>query len=188
MYQDFLSPNELVMIQQAQNIRSGSWWFLTASLPLSITKWWETRLQTTAMRNSYKADDWHGIAYDLHNFNLQVALSNYFTISKQPQIKLTLTGYYSTPTLSSIYMSAPYWYVSAGAQCTFAKGRAVIAISCYDIFQVNKDVLHSVLAGQSQYYESGFYSRSFSASLTWKFGNFTGTRVRNSEMDASRAQ
>jgi hypothetical protein len=176
----YMSPDELVMITQPRNIeRFNELVMLSASIPVQVTKWWRMQFEVMGMFRRCKTDDWHGIKYDTRGFEAQSSLQNYFTISKQrPQIELRLSAYACTATVFSIYEYLPRWGMSAGAEWTFFRKQFVLAFRCNDIFQSGSAGVRSVLAGQERYMKGAFYTRNFSTSLTWKFGNYTGTRIR----------
>jgi hypothetical protein len=184
----FMSSDELVMITQPLNTNFSSDVAVAASFPVPILKWWRTQFDIMGYRQHYKADDWNGASYDITRFGAQASLDNYFTISKQrPQIELTLSAYGYTASQNTIHKSPASWIINAGAKWTFVKKQMVLSISCNDIFQSSNNAYRSIIPEQQQYWKSESY-RSYTASLTWKFGNYQGTHIRSGGIDASRAQ
>lgn len=185
----FMSPNELVMITQPLNINFCSAFALTMSIPVQAIKWWRMQFDIAGTRKQYKADDWNGIQYNIRRMDAQMMFGNYFTVSaNRPQIEFILSVYGETSTQNTIHKISPIWYVNAGANWIFAQKQFVLSFMCNDIFQSAQYAYRSVIPEQPQYFKQGFYSRSYSVSLTWKFGNYTGTNYRNAEMGASRTE
>lgn len=183
----YMSPDELLALVQPYNQRLYTSITLSASIPVTLTKWWRIQLQALGRRVREKADDWHGISYDLSHFNAQVAIDNYITISSEhPQIQLTFGGYYGSSAQMGIDKMDPVWAANVGGSYVFAGKRAVLAVNCYDIFESSDAIYRSLIVGQKRYGKQLSF-RSFNVSFTWKFGNYNGTRMRTGEMDASRA-
>lgn len=181
----FMSPWQPMMITQPQNIDFSSDVLLKASIPVKATSWWRMNIDVMGDAQRYKASNWNGISFDLRQLAAQASLSNYFTISKQVVLSLEVGGL--TKHQNTIHSVPARWYLDAAAQWTFAKERMVLSLRCNDILQTQTQQYRSTLPEQQQYFKSAVYRR-FTASLTYKFGNYTGSRVRTQAMDASRAQ
>ncbi len=187
--QSYLSSDNLLVVKQPLNINSFSVFAITAAIPFNIAKWWNVEFNILAKFERFKADDWHNISFDKSQFAANLFLTNYFNISHNPDIQLKISGiYYSGSLVGGFYKNAPNWYVDAGAQYTFARDRAVFSVTCGDVFQSYHIVMESLLDNQVRYFEGHSYPRRLTIAFTWKFGNYSGTQMRSSNMDTSRIE
>lgn len=182
----FMDPEKLQMVQQPLNIDFVSVYSLSISVPFQIGKFWSGRFDVMGNYRRFKAENWHGLSYDTSLWSAGTSLDNTFKVSSKPKISLSLSASYSAPSLMGIEKSLSSWSIDVGANYSFLKDRAILTLSCNDIFKTRRNVTETIMARQYQYFKSLYSTRTFTISFTYKFGGYQGLQYHNSNMGSDR--
>lgn len=104
---------------------------ITASIPLTLTKWWRTQHNIST---DYKKEQmpYHGVTYDIGVTDFTIRGNQVFSLPG----KVTFDIYYSYRSYSgnSLYVFKPFWNVDLGLQRSWLKSKLNTKLNFYDIF------------------------------------------------------
>lgn len=182
--QTYQNPDRLEMVSKNFNIDYTSSLQLTATVPVSIGKWYNANYVLTCYKDRYKSSDWYGYAFDRSKWATMLNLSNTFTFSRKPMVALDVNAFFRTPTIVGLWNYSRQWNLDAGLKCQFLKNHAVVALNVSDIFESGMPLMKEKFYTQRQTTDVRFYRRSIFLSFTYKFRNFKEQSARS--VDTSR--
>lgn len=182
--QTYQNPDRLEMVSKNFNIDYTSSLQLTATVPVSIGKWYNANYVLTCYKDRYKSSDWYGYSFDRSKWATMLNLSNTFIFSRKPMVALDVNAFFRTPTIVGLWNYSRQWNLDAGLKCQFLKNHAVVALNVSDIFESGMPLLKEKFHTQRQTTDVRFYRRSIFLSFTYKFRNFKEQNVRS--VDTSR--
>lgn len=182
--QTYQNPDRLEMVSKNFNIDYTSSLQLTATVPVSIGKWYNANYVLTCYKDRYKSSDWYGYSFDRSKWATMLNLSNTFTFSRKPMVALDVNAFFRTPTIVGLWNYSRQWNLDAGLKCQFLKDHAVVALNVSDIFESGMPLLKEKFHTQRQTTDVRFYRRSIFLSFTYKFRNFKEQNARS--VDTSR--
>ena len=170
--QTYQNPDRLEMVSKNFNIDYTSSLQLTATVPVSIGKWYNANYVLTCYKDRYKSSDWYGYSFDRSKWATMLNLSNTFIFSRKPMVALDVNAFFRTPTIVGLWNYSRQWNLDAGLKCQFLKNHAVVALNVSDIFESGMPLLKEKFYTQRQTTDVRFYRRSIFLSFTYKFRNF----------------
>lgn len=130
-----------------------------------------------------KDDDFWDIPFNRNICYGIAVLTNTFTLSKKPDLKLTLTGMARSKATQGIYDLPSSGYVNAALRYAFAKGKAILNLYCNDIFETGQ-IKPRIRFGTQNVTNDYACFREIGVSFTYKFGGYR--EKKREEVDTSR--
>ena len=185
LYQGYQSDEELALIYRPQNIDYFQTVEVTASIPVTLWKWWDVNVALTGAWQNYKANNWNGLYFDRHKWLGLAILNNTLTLAKKPKIQANVMAFYRTGPLQGFMDYTPNWGVNASLRMTFLKDKATLSVGCNDIFQTGITDFHQRLGTQNLTFNLGrLVSRAIYVRFSYKINGYK-ERSRQ-EVDTSR--
>ena len=185
LYQGYQSDEELALIYRPQNIDYFQTVEVTASIPVTLWKWWDVNVALTGAWQNYKANNWNGLYFDRHKWLGLAILNNTFTLAKKPKLQANLTAFYRTPSIQGVIDMETNWGINASLRMTFLKDKATLSVGCDDMFQTLYPKMHVRLDRQNLDFIQGRYvNRSVYVRFSYKINGYK-ERSRQ-EVDTSR--
>lgn len=180
----YQSPERLVEIYKCFNFDFSEQAGLVAVIPFKIKSWLDSRVTAVGFRYRQKDSDFWDIPFDRKLYSFVLTMNNTFTLSTQPDLKLTLTGFYQNRAIQGIYDLPCSGNLDAALRYTFAKGKAQLTLKCDDLFNTSA-ISPRIRFGQqnvtNHYLQT---TREFGISFSHKFGGYK--EKQRKEVDTSR--
>jgi hypothetical protein len=185
LYQGYQSDESLALIYKQQNINYGQLINLTATIPVSVCKWWDMNATLDVWWDNDKAYNWNGLYFNRHKWTGMAVLNNTLTLAKKPKLQANVMVFYRTPSRQGIIDMETNWAVNADLRMTFLKDRATLTLGCDDMFQTLYPKMHERLGNQNlDFIQDRYVNRSVSLTFSYKINGYK-ERSRQ-EVDTSR--
>lgn len=185
LWQGYQSDEELALIYRPQNIDYFQTVDVTATIPVTLWKWWDVSVALTGAWQHYKASNWNGLYFNRHKWLGLAILNNTFTLAKKPKIQANVMAFYRTGPLQGFMDYTPNWGVNASLRMTFLKDKATLSVGCNDIFQTGITDFRQRLGTQNLTFNLGrFVNRAIYVRFSYKINGYK-ERSRQ-EVDTSR--
>ncbi|PQA54910.1 outer membrane beta-barrel protein [Siphonobacter curvatus] len=154
--------------QSPQNLKSLINYGISFSASQSPTSWWTTSNFFNVFRNEYKGDQKGG---DLDNsitsftFNAQ----NSFQLGRGASLELS--GVYNSKSVYGVFVTRPFYVISAGVQKQLLNKQATLKLMANDIFQGRRRVQTARYENLDLNTNIRFDSRVITLSFSYRFGN-----------------
>lgn len=167
----YQSSQRLVEIYKYLNFDYRQQAGIQASVPFKIKNWLNSRLTLIGVWNREKDADFWDIPFNRQKCYGIAQMTNTFTLSTKPDMKLTVTGFVYSNAIQGIYELPTSGNVNAALRYGFAKGKAILNLYCNDIFETGQVSPRIRFKTQNV---TNHYScfRTFGVSLTYKFGGY----------------
>lgn len=179
----YQSSERLVEIYKYLNFNFKQQAGIQASIPFDIKQWLNSRLTLIGVWHHEKDDDFWDIPFNRNICYGIAVLTNTFTLSKKPDLKLTLTGMARSKATQGIYDLPSSGYVNAALRYGFAKGKAILNLYCNDIFETGQ-IKPRIRFGTQNVTNDYACFREIGVSFTYKFGGYR--EKKREEVDRSR--
>ena len=179
----YQSSERLVEIYKHLNFNYQQQAGLQASIPFDIKQLLNSRLTLIGVWHHEKDEDFWDIPFNRNICYGITVLTNTFTLSKKPDLKLTLTGMARSKATQGIYDLPSSGYVNAALRYGFAKGKAVLNLYCNDIFETGQ-IKPRIRFGTQNVTNDYTCFREIGVSFTYKFGGYR--EKKREEVDRSR--
>lgn len=157
---------------------------LMAAVPLRLGGWYSGNLTATGVWLRHKDSDFYDIPFDRSKLLGIFTLKNEFTISKRPEIVLSLDGQVQTKAIQGNYDLPAAGRVDAAVQLKFLKNkRATLKVYCNDMFETSHIDPYIRFRGQ----DFGMKMSSFrhvGVTFSYAFGSYK--EKEHKEVDTSR--
>lgn len=153
-----------------------------AILPFNIGSWYDARLTLVGMRARQKCERFFDIPFDRAKWMFAGTLDNTFKIGKN--LSFELTGNIQTPFIQGTLDLASSFNLTAGMKWNFVKDKCSLTVRCADIFNSSMPDMKIRFKGQYLDMNTGFYTRTVSLNLTYRFGGYKKQEVKG--VDTSR--
>ena len=179
----YQSPDELLELYKYLNFDFEQQAGLQASVPFKAGRWLNSRLTLLGLWMRQKDSDFYDLPFDRTRLLGIAVLNNTFTLSRKPDIRLTIDGRLQGRAIQGIYDIPTCGDLSATLRYTFLGGNAVLTAWCRDILQTSMPCpqIHYGRQWVTNNYSS---FRSVGLSFTWKFGGYK--EKKREEVDTSR--
>ena len=142
--------------------------FITATLPLTLTKWWSSFNNITGHKTRIKSF-YLGEYYDRTVYGVQAVSNNSFSITKT--LKLELNALFVSPQVFGISKSKSYYVLSGGIRLPLGKNKWDLRGNIVDILNTDRNIGKTDFQNQ----HLSFFQRSRASrvrlSITYKFGS-----------------
>ena len=179
----YQSSERLVEIYKHLNFNYQQQAGLQASIPFDIKQLLNSRLTLIGVWHHEKDEDFWDIPFNRNICYGIAVLTNTFTLSKKPDLKLTLTGMARSKATQGIYDLPSSGYVNAALRYGFAKGKAILNLYCNDIFETGQ-IKPRIRFGTQNVTNDYTCFREIGVSFTYKFGGYR--EKKREEVDRSR--
>lgn len=152
-------------------------------IPFKAGNWLDSRLTLVGVYDRQKDSDFWDIPFDRKVVYGMASLSNTFTLSSKPDIKLIVSGMIRSKAIQGIYDLPTSGNLNAALRISFAGGKALLTLRCNDIFETAQisPRIRFAMQNVTNHYAA---FREFGVSFTYKFG---GYKEKNREsVDTSR--
>ena len=179
----YQSSQRLVEIYKYLNFDYKQQAGLQVSAPFNIKNWLNSRLTLIGVWHHEKDRDFWDIPFNRSTCYGIAQMTNTFTVSTKPDLKLTLTGFVHSMAQQGIYDLPTSGNVNAAMRYGFAKGKAILTLYCNDIFETGQISPRIRFKTQNV---TNHYScfRELGVSFTYKFGGYK--EKKREEVDTSR--
>lgn len=179
----YQSPDELLELYKYQNFDFEQQAGLQASIPFKIGKWYNSRLTLIGLWMRQKDSDFYDLPFDRNRLLGIAMLNNTFTLSRKPDLSLTVDGRLQGRAIQGIYDIPTCGNLSASLRYSFMNGNAILTAWCRDIFQTSMPCPQ--IRYDRQWVTNNYSSfRSIGLSFTWKFGGYK--EKKREKVDTSR--
>lgn len=179
----YQSPDELLELYKYQNFDFEQQAGLQASFPFKIGKWYNSRLTLIGLWMRQKDSDFYDLPFDRNRLLGIAMLNNTFTLSRKPDLSLTVDGRLQGRAIQGIYDIPTCGNLSATLRYSFMNGNAILTAWCRDIFQTSMPCPQ--IRYDRQWVTNNYSSfRSVGLSFTWKFGGYK--EKKREKVDTSR--
>ncbi len=179
----YQSPDELLELYKYQNFDFEQQAGLQASIPFKIGKWYNSRLTLIGLWMRQKDSDFYDLPFDRNRLLGIAMLNNTFTLSRKPDLSLTVDGRLQGRAIQGIYDIPTCGNLSATLRYSFMNGNAILTAWCRDIFQTSMPCPQ--IRYDRQWVTNNYSSfRSVGLSFTWKFGGYK--EKKREKVDTSR--
>lgn len=179
----YQSPDELLELYKYQNFDFEQQAGLQASIPFKIGKWYNSRLTLIGLWMRQKDSDFYDLPFDRNRLLGIAMLNNTFTLSRKPDLSLTVDGRLQGRAIQGIYDIPTCGNLSASLRYSFMNGNAILTAWCRDIFQTSMPCPQ--IRYDRQWVTNNYSSfRSVGLSFTWKFGGYK--EKKREKVDTSR--
>lgn len=179
----YQSPDELLELYRFLNFDFEQQAGLQASVPFKAGRWLDSRLTLIGMWMRQKDSDFYDLPFDRHRLLGIAVLNNTFTLSRRPDLRLTVDGRLQGRAIQGIYDIPTCGDLSATLRYTFLGGNAVLTAWCRDILQTSMPCPQ--IRYERQWVTNEYSSfRSVGLSFAWKFGGYK--EKKREAVDTSR--
>jgi hypothetical protein len=152
-------------------------------VPVKVGQWLDTRLSLIGVWQREKNSRFYDIPFDRDNVMTIVRMNNTITLSKRPDITLSVDGMVHTRGIQAIYDLPASGNLDLSARWQFWQKRAVLKVYCDDLFETSVINPRIDYMGQSLRMDISCY-RQVGVSFTYRFGGYK--EKQREEVDRSR--
>lgn len=131
----YQSDTELKNVFRFENFDYALKTGLVAIIPFRVGSFWDSRWTVQGFRMQEKSDHFHGMSFNRKDYVAAAVTQNTFNLSSRPNLKLTVDGMYASGGIQGVYDLGAVYRVDAGLKYTFAKEKATLTLTAYDIFK-----------------------------------------------------
>lgn len=168
----YQSADELKTVFRTVNMDYLQQYGLSLILPFRIGEVLDSRLTLNGFRMREKDRNFYDVPYDRSRYSFQTVLNNTFTLSRKPDLRLELSGYYTHPAIQGIYDLGRTYDLTSGLKWTFAREKAILMVRCEDILNSRTPDIEMNYANQHNRMKVFGDTRRFTVSFVYKFGGF----------------
>lgn len=177
-------PDELKSVIKHENLNYQRMIGMAAIVPFEVGKVWNSKVTINGIRMTHKDDDFYDIPYNRSIWFGQFKWDNDFKLFAKPDLRLNLSGTYTTPAIQGIMDLNDSYDVSGGITWTFDHERAKLILKATDIFESRLPFVKTNYKGQKSTMRVFQDTRMVSLSFVYRFGGFKEKEKR--EVDTSR--
>lgn len=157
---------------------------LMAAVPFKLGGWYSGNLTATGIWMRHKDSDFYDIPFDRSKLLGVFSLKNEFTISKKPEIVISLNGQVQTKAIQGDYDLPAAGRVDAAVQLKFLKNRrATLKVYCADMFETSHIDPYIRFRGQDFSMKMSSF-RHVGVTFSYAFGSYK--EKEHKEVDTSR--
>ncbi|WP_158795587.1 TonB-dependent receptor domain-containing protein [Pedobacter sp. L105] len=173
-----------------QNLAAQNLYNLNVSMPLTITKWWNTTNTITLFYRSFSSPDLMGASFHSGKTSYLLNTTQSFTIT--PTINAELSMNYQSAQVYGTYAVKPLYNMDMGLSKSFAGNRANIKVAANDVFNFMKARISSAIPGQDYQLIQKEETRVFRITFSYNFGSSlikaVATHVNASDTEQKRVK
>lgn len=181
----YQSPDKLQQEFIVQNFDFKKQIGLLTVIPFTVGKRVSSRFTTSGMYWQEKDDTFFDIPFNRKTFWVYFQLNNDIDLSSDPNLKLNISGHYTTPTaIQGIFDLGATADLSAGVTWTFSRGRARLILKGNDLLNTRTPFASIDYRGQKSSIDGFRDTRTASLSFVYRFGGYK--EKEREEVDTSR--
>ena len=180
----YLDSSQLKAIYNFRNWDYSSKFKIVSVLPFKAGNWLNSQLTLVGMHMHAKASDYFDAPFDHKKWIGIVNLSNTFTLSQKPNIKLEISAFAQSEGLQGNYDISPLWMMDSALRWSFAGDKAMLQLKGTDIFNGLNPKTTIRSGTQHIDMEVRSYARSLTLSFSYKFNGYKKKEVK--DVDTSR--
>jgi len=182
--QSYQTPDQLRNIFKYVNLDYNRTIGLSCIIPFKIENVLNSKLTLDGMDWAEKCADFYDISFERHILFGTVELENNINLSSKPNIKLNLSGYYTTNAISGINDLGTTYDVSTGITWDFANENAKLILKGTDLFNSNSPSMSTNYRNQKSNLKIIPDHRIISLTFIYRFGGFKKEEI--SPIDKAR--
>ncbi|WP_354333027.1 TonB-dependent receptor [Pedobacter sp. CG_S7] len=152
-----------------QNLAKQDSYNLNISVPLNITKWWNTNNNLTVYYNNFKTPQILDAPYE--GGRLAFNLNTNQTITLNSTTNFEMSGFYQAKQVYGTLLIDPRYSIDLGLSKTFMDKKLNVKLAANDIFNVSDSRITSALASQNYVVNQKWESQVFRITCTYRFGS-----------------
>ncbi|SDZ83828.1 TonB-dependent receptor [Pedobacter hartonius] len=164
------------LIIKDQNLASQHTFNFNVSMPVTISKWWNTTNNGTLYYTSFNSPDLLGAPF--HSGKTTYLLSSIHTFTLTPAIHAELSANYQSAQVYGTYAVKPIYSIDLGLSKSFANQRANLKFAAGDLFNWAKARVTSAIPSQDYQLYQKQESRIFRLTFSYNFGSSLVKAVR----------
>lgn len=165
----FTDTANKTLVVGKQNLAKQRTYYMNASYPLKIAKWWDVYTNLNVYRLEFNSPDLFGApfssgraAYDF-NINQNISLGNATTVD--------LSVNYLSERVYGTYFIKPIYSADVGIRKEFAHKKLTVKLAAYDLFNTHRERINTVLPNQDYRIYQKFETQVFRISCSYRFGS-----------------
>ncbi|HEY0896641.1 MAG TPA: TonB-dependent receptor [Sphingobacteriaceae bacterium] len=172
-------------VSMPQNLNKAHYLSLSSGGSFNVMSWWNTNLQ---IEFGYRdlITPIQGIEFENSGYNWSGSLENYFNLPEKWRI--SLTGYYSSPSVDGIYRMKAGYLVSTGVRKILLADKLTVNFNITDIFDTARYRSTIRYNNIDARWQNEWESRRFNLSLSYTFGDKKLKAARNRKTGASEEE
>lgn len=178
-------PDRLAEVNQFINYNFSRQIGARIMAPYKVGKWWNGNGLLLAMLARDKADQFHDLSFDRRKVVYVIRTSNTFTLSKKPDLVMSLSGFLQTKAVQGIYDLGNYCDVTTSLKWTSPNKKAQLTLTGDDLLN-SRNWMDLRIDYANQHSRTKFHNdnRSVTLSFLYKFGGYK--EKRRTEVDTQR--
>ncbi|WP_321480369.1 outer membrane beta-barrel family protein [uncultured Bacteroides sp.] len=180
----YQSSEKLVEINKYMNFNFRQEAGLQAVIPFKIKDRLNSRFILIGNYTREKDDDFWDVPFNRHAYSFMLVMNNTLTVSKKPDLKFTLSGFYQNGTIQGIYDLSRSGNLDAALKWTSPNGRAQFTVKGADLFNTSLITPDVHFADQNINNRFLQNTRTFSVSFSYKIGDYK--EKKRMKVDTSR--
>lgn len=169
-------------ISMPQNLNSAHYLSLSSGGSFNLITCWNTNLQL-ALEYRDLISPIQGTNFENSGYSWSGNVENYFNLPKK--WRLSLSGYYSSPSVNGIYRMKAGYLISTGVRKIMLQDRLTANFNITDIFDTARFRSTIKYSNINARWQNEWESRRFNLSLSYNFGNKKLTTAGNRKTGTS---
>ena len=152
-----------------QNMERENTLSLNVSMPLAITKWWNTNGEVTLYHTNYSTPELMGIAFNSSKFTWLANTTHTFQLNQT--LGAELTASYQSAQIYGTYRVKPICGVDMGLSKSFSDNKMNLKFSATDVFNQREANISSAIEQQDYQLYQKPETRVFRLTFSYNFGS-----------------
>lgn len=178
------SDERLALVYRTFNWTLNRQWGVMAEVPWSGGERAEGRVTVTGLRQRQRCGETFELPFDRSKWVGRLSWDNTFRLSRKPDLRFEVGGFFQTPAIQATYDLAACWSIDLALMWSFHRGRARLSVRCDDLFDSSLPSSELRYGGQWLDMDTGGSTRTLSVRFSWRLGSYR-ERERK-EADTSR--
>ncbi len=172
-------------VSMPQNLNKAHYLSLSSGGSFNVLRWWNTNLQ---LEFGYRdlISPIEGIEFENAGWNWSGSMENYFNLPAKWRI--SLSGYYSSPSVDGIYHMKAGYLVSTGVRKILLADKLTMNFNITDIFDTARYRSTIRYNNIDARWQNEWESRRFNLSVSYTFGDKKLKAARNRKTGASEEE
>lgn len=159
-----------------QNLALQTLYDLNISLPVQITKWWNTTNDVSVFHRTFSTPELMGAPFESKKVTYTLNTIQTFTLA--PSVNAELSFNYQSPQVYGTYAARPVYATNMGISKSFANNKANLKLAVNDVFNTQKLNIRSAIPMQDYQLSQKQESRVFRLTFSYNFGSTAIKAVR----------
>lgn len=174
------------LLLSEQNLALQTLYDMNASLPVAITRWWQTSNDLSVFQRTFSTPVLEGNPFRSSKLSYSFNTVHTFTVS--PSVSAEAAFNYQSPQVYGTYLARPIYSTNLGISKSFANHKASLKLAVNDLFNTQQIRIRSTVQRQDYRLAQKTESRIFRLTFTYNFGSSTVKAARERDSSASGEQ